>query len=179
MRCSLIFQAVLLLIAVSFVVSGCTLWHNGKARAQGTTLDIIDGLDRHNQDARFAILWYLSGFHLSRNDIWRRHASARSPQTKILTNYYSCIRPSSTIYRSHILWVPLQIYCHPGRTSLGVQLCPECHCCSSWHLAACSSKEVYTMVEHLHTAHTRPLSNGLLYQPSTYTIAEAGYGRRG
>ena len=61
------------------------------------------------------------------------------------------------VCHSHILWALLQISCHPRRISLGLQLCPECHCCCNWHLAACSSQEIYTMVKHLHTAHTRPL----------------------
>ena len=72
-------------------------------------------------------------------------------------------KATQRVCHSHILWALLQISCHPRRISLGLQLCPECHyCCCNWHLAACSSQEIYTMVKHLHTAHTRPLANGML-----------------
>ena len=93
-----------------------------------------------------------------------RHAPI---QTKIIAYPYSCIWPFLVYDHLQLVWALLQTSCHPRRISLGLQLRPKCCCCSNRHLAACSSEEIQTMVKHLHRAHTRPLANGMLSQPST------------
>ena len=64
-----------------------------------------------------------------------RHAPS---QTRTIKYPYSCIRPFWVYDHLQIVWALLQTSCHPRRISLGLQLCPECHCSSYWHLAACS-----------------------------------------